>query len=184
MTVRDHFKRPCLEEDRFDIIGKSVAIKLRGVAKRQSLIAEKIINDVIFEAELGNLTLEHKCINTHEITQQMNHSMQQHRPPAMFSRHYISSPLYSSTPSPITTPTPTGSPNFMQYTQSEEIQLQQHTSHYQDRNVLSQQFPHTKPAQHYSQSQENQQTSANALVLDSTGAQDSAASFISSFTEI
>ncbi|KAL1490760.1 hypothetical protein ABEB36_013405 [Hypothenemus hampei] len=58
VSMQDHFKRPYTHEDRFDILGKSVAMKLREVDKRQSLIAEKIINDVIFEAELGNLSLE------------------------------------------------------------------------------------------------------------------------------
>ncbi|CAH2010234.1 unnamed protein product [Acanthoscelides obtectus] len=40
-TVQEHFKRPRIEEGRFDVFGKSVAIKLREMDKRQSLIAEK-----------------------------------------------------------------------------------------------------------------------------------------------
>jgi hypothetical protein len=43
-------------EDRFDIFGKHVAHTLRGVDPRQVLVAEKLINDVLFEAQMGNLT--------------------------------------------------------------------------------------------------------------------------------
>lgn len=42
-------------EDKFDIIGKIWAYKLREVNNEQRIHAEKIINDVIYEAELGNL---------------------------------------------------------------------------------------------------------------------------------
>ncbi|GBP60236.1 hypothetical protein EVAR_44611_1 [Eumeta japonica] len=61
LSVRDHFKRPAptsATEDRYDLLGKSIAIKLRSIEKRQRLIAEKTINDALFDAEMGNLNTE------------------------------------------------------------------------------------------------------------------------------
>ncbi|KAF5278921.1 hypothetical protein FQR65_LT15496 [Abscondita terminalis] len=55
-TVRDHFKSPKEQQlDRYDLLGKSIAVKLRGLEKRQALIAEKKIGDILFEAEMGFL---------------------------------------------------------------------------------------------------------------------------------
>ncbi|GBP09543.1 hypothetical protein EVAR_76553_1 [Eumeta japonica] len=59
-SVNEHFKRPLLKDDRFDIFGKNIAIKLRELPKQQRLIAEKIINETLFQAEMGNLTLPQK----------------------------------------------------------------------------------------------------------------------------
>jgi hypothetical protein len=42
-------------EDGFDIIGKNVAEKLRNLPPQMKLFAEKVINDCLFEAELGTL---------------------------------------------------------------------------------------------------------------------------------
>lgn len=59
--MRDHFKRPVpisAPEDRYDLLGRSIAIKLRSIEKRQRLMAEKIINDTLFDAEMGNLSTE------------------------------------------------------------------------------------------------------------------------------
>lgn len=42
-------------EDEYDIIGKNIAAKLRRLPHSQSVYAEKLIYDVLFEAELGNL---------------------------------------------------------------------------------------------------------------------------------
>ncbi|XP_076057232.1 uncharacterized protein LOC143034769 [Oratosquilla oratoria] len=52
--IGEHFKssRP---EDYFDIMGKNFATTLRHVAKDQRLYAVKLMNDVLFEAQLGNL---------------------------------------------------------------------------------------------------------------------------------
>lgn len=69
LSVQNHFKRPAIKEDRYDVFAKSVAIKMRELSKTQRLIAEKIINDTLFEAELGNLTFAHKLCND-------NHSQQ------------------------------------------------------------------------------------------------------------
>lgn len=63
LSVRDHFKKPRLEEDRFDIIGKAIAIKLRGLPQQQMLIAENIVNETLFQAEMGRLTTTHKLVN-------------------------------------------------------------------------------------------------------------------------
>lgn len=52
--MRDHFKRPrpIVTEDRCDVIGKNVAMKLRALDTKQIIIAEKLINDLLFEAEI------------------------------------------------------------------------------------------------------------------------------------
>ncbi|CAD6241312.1 GSCOCG00002638001-RA-CDS [Cotesia congregata] len=42
-------------EDEFDAIGKNVAAKLRGMRLDQRIVAEKLINDVLFEAQLCTL---------------------------------------------------------------------------------------------------------------------------------
>ncbi|RZB40369.1 uncharacterized protein BDFB_005149 [Asbolus verrucosus] len=44
------------EEDEFDLLGKIYANKLRHLEKNQRIYAEKIINDTLFEAQLGNLS--------------------------------------------------------------------------------------------------------------------------------
>lgn len=85
MTVRDHFKTPKEQLDRFDLLGKSIAVKLRGLENRQALIAEKRISDILFEAEMGFL-------NT----------------PSIY--RYSS----SASQSPNTTPCPTPSPTYGQ----------------------------------------------------------------------
>lgn len=54
-SVRDHFKKPPSQDDRYDLLGKSVACRIRALDKRQRLIVEKRINDVLFEAEMGML---------------------------------------------------------------------------------------------------------------------------------
>lgn len=42
-------------DDKYDAFGKNVAHKLRSLPTSQRLFAEKIINDALFEAEMGNL---------------------------------------------------------------------------------------------------------------------------------
>ena len=72
----DRFSRPLdNESDRFDIFGKLVACKLRSLPKQQQLIAEKIINETLFEAEMGFLTLSHKLASSsnHIQPQQQSH---------------------------------------------------------------------------------------------------------------
>jgi len=43
-------------DDAFQVFGKHVANKLRDVPNSQNIIAQKLISDVLFEAELGTLT--------------------------------------------------------------------------------------------------------------------------------
>ncbi|XP_031333976.1 uncharacterized protein LOC116163988 [Photinus pyralis] len=81
-TVNNHFKRPRTADDRFDIFGKNVAMKLRDLTNDQRRLAEKFINDVLFEAEGGTLTPHHKLA---------------YQPP--LSNRYHSSSTYSSRPS-------------------------------------------------------------------------------------
>ena len=42
-------------EDQHDHFGKSLAAKLRNISSTQRIYAEKLINDVMFAAELGHL---------------------------------------------------------------------------------------------------------------------------------
>lgn len=49
-------------EDEFDAIGRNVAAKLRNMRIDQRIIAEKLLNDILFEAQLGNL---HRDSNIH-----------------------------------------------------------------------------------------------------------------------
>lgn len=51
LMVKDYFMRPNHPDDRYDIIGKNVAMKWRDLTKQKMLIAEKII-----------VTLFHKLI--------------------------------------------------------------------------------------------------------------------------
>lgn len=44
-----------LMEDEYDAIGRNVAAKLRNMRLDQRIIAEKLLNDILFEAQLGNL---------------------------------------------------------------------------------------------------------------------------------
>ncbi|XP_050706444.1 uncharacterized protein LOC126991925 [Eriocheir sinensis] len=64
MTINEHFKKPREQkiEDKHDVFGKNVAHKLRGLDNLQRIMAEKIINDALFEAEMGNLTHHHKLL--------------------------------------------------------------------------------------------------------------------------
>ncbi|CAH1955462.1 unnamed protein product [Acanthoscelides obtectus] len=89
-TVNNHFKRPRTADDRFDIVGKNVAMKLRDLTNDQRRLAEKFINDVLFEAEGGTLTPHHKLT---------------YQPP--LSNRYHSSSTYSSLPSFQLSATPT-----------------------------------------------------------------------------
>nr|CAI5839221.1 unnamed protein product [Callosobruchus analis] len=59
-TINNHFKRRRTANDRFDIVGKNVAMKLSDLTNDQRRLAEKFINDILFEAEAGTLTPHHK----------------------------------------------------------------------------------------------------------------------------
>ncbi|XP_050676765.1 uncharacterized protein LOC126973481 isoform X1 [Leptidea sinapis] len=132
-SVRDHFKRPrpIVTEDRCDIIGKNVAMKSRALDAKQIIVAEKLINDLLFEAEIGNLTPEHAYINMRDILKQNQRS---YVPAQQYRQHaYQSSPnsnraytpvsfVSSGSPSPPCLPFPTSQ-------NSEYISQSFHTSH-------------------------------------------------------
>lgn len=55
-TMRDHFKKPNKEVlDHYELFGKTVACRLRGMNKHLALITEKKINDILFDAESGQV---------------------------------------------------------------------------------------------------------------------------------
>ncbi|KAJ3635599.1 hypothetical protein MTP99_008495 [Tenebrio molitor] len=54
-TVKEEFNTPRVAEDRFDVFGKLVAMKLRSLPKEEMLLAEKYISDTLFHAEMGDL---------------------------------------------------------------------------------------------------------------------------------
>lgn len=57
-TINEKLQQPiqnAREKDRFDIFGDNVAIKLRALPENQRIMAEKLINDVLFEAESNSL---------------------------------------------------------------------------------------------------------------------------------
>jgi len=66
LSVKDHFKQPRIKDDRFDVFGKNVAMKLRDVSNCQRVLAEKLINDILFEAEMNNLTISHKLVQQNQ----------------------------------------------------------------------------------------------------------------------
>ncbi|XP_014204093.1 uncharacterized protein LOC106636261 [Copidosoma floridanum] len=53
--IRIHHNNSVTVEDEYDAIGKNVAAKLRHMGVDQRIIAEKLLNDILFEAQLGNL---------------------------------------------------------------------------------------------------------------------------------
>ncbi|RVE45937.1 hypothetical protein evm_009410 [Chilo suppressalis] len=58
-SVNYHFKRPKQPDNRFEVFGKNVGMKLQELPKEQGILAEKIINETLFLAEMGSLTLSH-----------------------------------------------------------------------------------------------------------------------------
>nr|XP_023017512.1 uncharacterized protein LOC111506622 [Leptinotarsa decemlineata] len=63
VSVRDYFKKPPSQDDRYDLLGKSVACRIRALEKRQRLIVGKRINGVLFEAEMGMLNVPTNSYN-------------------------------------------------------------------------------------------------------------------------
>lgn len=63
-SVQNHFKRPAITNDRFDIYGANVAAKLRDLTKHQRILAEKIINETLFLAEMETLTISHQVMDS------------------------------------------------------------------------------------------------------------------------
>jgi len=64
------------KEHMFEITGKNVASKLRILTKEQRIMADKLMNDVLYEAQLGSLTRNPRLIvsEPHRYTSPMVHS--------------------------------------------------------------------------------------------------------------
>ncbi|CAH1110078.1 unnamed protein product [Psylliodes chrysocephalus] len=57
-TINEKLHQPiqsARKKDRFDIFGDNVAVKLRALPDNQRIMNEKLINDVLFEAESNSL---------------------------------------------------------------------------------------------------------------------------------
>ncbi|XP_011063928.1 PREDICTED: uncharacterized protein LOC105151746 isoform X1 [Acromyrmex echinatior] len=54
-SLRISHNNSFIMEDEYDAIGRNVAAKLRNMRLDQRIIAEKLLNDILFEAQLGNL---------------------------------------------------------------------------------------------------------------------------------
>lgn len=66
-SIEQHFKKPKVKEDRYDVLGKSVAVKMKDIRdNKQKLIAEKLINDALFLAEMGQLDMSHSIRSSSE----------------------------------------------------------------------------------------------------------------------
>ncbi|CAH1107426.1 unnamed protein product [Psylliodes chrysocephalus] len=59
-------------EDQFAIFGKNVAAKLRALPKETRLYTEKVINDLLFEAEMGNVTKNTRITSLANDSQNLN----------------------------------------------------------------------------------------------------------------
>lgn len=68
-------------------------MKLRTLDAKQIVIAEKLINDLLFEAEVGHLNPEHAYINMRDILRQ---NQQSYIPAQQFRQVYQSSPTTSN----------------------------------------------------------------------------------------
>lgn len=67
-TIEQHFKKPKTKDDRYDILGKNVALKMKDISSNnQRLLAEKIINEALFMAEMGELTMSHAIRNSNNL---------------------------------------------------------------------------------------------------------------------
>ncbi|XP_029164620.1 uncharacterized protein LOC114935870 [Nylanderia fulva] len=62
LSLRIPHNNSFVMEDEYDAIGRNVAAKLRNMRLDQRIIAEKLLNDILFEAQLGNL---HRGSNIH-----------------------------------------------------------------------------------------------------------------------
>jgi hypothetical protein len=68
-------------EDNFDIVGRNVAAKLREISKDQAIFAERLINEVLFEAQLGTLNRQTQ-IATYDFAQNIHQNSGWQQPSA------------------------------------------------------------------------------------------------------
>lgn len=171
--MNNHFKRPAsAPEDRYDLLGRSIAMKLRSLDKRQRLIAEKIINDTLFDAEMGNLNTE-----------------------AILNRRSLN---FVSSPTPSLSRTPSPSPSLVQqyYTQphthtaSVVPQIQPCVSPIQQYNTQQQRYPIssvpqsqpcTSPIQQYNTQQQTTSPAPQRELHEEFDTQQTTATFYSNF---
>lgn len=101
-SVNDHFKRPRNVDDRFDVYGKNIGMKLRELPKQQRILAEKIINETLFLAEMGSLTMSHSVssnfLNTNISTQPHTQIMQTQYQPQTQTQSHFQFPITRATP--------------------------------------------------------------------------------------
>lgn len=57
--VKDRLETP-KHDDEFDAIGRNVAAKLRKLPNKTRIVAEKLLNDVLYQAEMDVLTVDSK----------------------------------------------------------------------------------------------------------------------------
>jgi patatin-like phospholipase/acyl hydrolase len=102
-TIEQHFKKPKPKEDRHDVFDKNVALKMRDMSNNtQRLLAERIINDALFMAEMGQLAMSHSIRDSIHNASSMGFPTSQH-----FNNNYPHFPesqtrSYYETPSPVT----------------------------------------------------------------------------------
>ncbi|KAK9696726.1 hypothetical protein QE152_g31373 [Popillia japonica] len=89
-------------DDAFNIFGKNVAVKLRALPKQTKLYTEKLINDLLFEAEMGNVdkntkivTLANKSNNLINTNLYINNDTMGHVYPHSSYNPYLQSNEYS-----------------------------------------------------------------------------------------
>lgn len=64
LSVTKHFKQPKILEDCYDVFGKNVIMRLHDLLNNQRIIAQKLISDVLFAAEMGTLTTSTSLTST------------------------------------------------------------------------------------------------------------------------
>ena len=59
-------------EDPCNIFGKNVAAKLRSLSKETRLYTEKLINDLLFEAEMGNINKNTRIVTSPDVSKNVD----------------------------------------------------------------------------------------------------------------
>lgn len=90
--------------DEFDIIGQNFAYKLRGLSKEVKVMSEKFMNDILFEAEIGNINKYTKMSLQQHAPNQSFPALQSHAPFQLHSslepqlpHYYLQKPVLSHT---------------------------------------------------------------------------------------
>lgn len=86
-------------EDHCDIISKNIAMKLRTLDATNLCVVEKLINDLLFEAEIGHLTPDHAYLNMRDILRQYQRQVHYQSSPIL-NESYAPSFVSSGSPSP------------------------------------------------------------------------------------